>query len=90
MKLTAPYKCDYCSNTKGEANHWWLRSPQPLLFMLLPWGNGASADAEGIEHICSEQCATKALAKWMGEQKPITLREPLDPLGGDWAKAEGR
>ena len=21
------YRCDYCSNLKGESNHWWLRAP---------------------------------------------------------------
>jgi hypothetical protein len=28
MKLTAPYKCDYCGTLKGETNHWWLRFQQ--------------------------------------------------------------
>jgi len=90
MKLTAPYKCDYCPNTKGEANHWWLRNTSNVkAFFLVAW-DMLLADREQYEHICSEECATKALSKWMGEQKPVALREPLDPLGGDWAKAEGR
>lgn len=24
MKVTNPYKCDYCDRLKGETNHWWL------------------------------------------------------------------
>lgn len=108
MKLTAPYRCDYCLNTKGEANHWWLRwkgingasrGPQ---FWLIAWDE-AKADTDDHEHICSEQCASKALSKWMGEQKPIALREPItvrqggqpkvwdtEPLDEDWTKTEGR
>ena len=87
MKLTAPYKCDYCSNTQGEANHWWLRwtgikgasrGPQ---FWLIAWDE-AKADTDDHEHICSEACAVKALAKWMGEQTTVKLREEQDKAWG--------
>ena len=68
MKLATPYKCDYCGKLKGESNHWWLKLPQPdhpvPRFELFPW-NEALNDAEGVEHICSQECASKALSKWM-------------------------
>lgn len=73
MKLAAPYRCDYCANTKGEANHWWMRAIHEPFFALLRWneetaGNRDRGGNSGIvlyEHICSEQCAVKALSKWM-------------------------
>jgi hypothetical protein len=69
MKLSAPYKCDYCSNIKGETNHWWLRDLTLRIFALLAWDHGQpDAESDGkpfYEHICSEACAVKALAKWM-------------------------
>jgi hypothetical protein len=86
MKLSAPYKCDYCTNTKGEANHWWMRrtealepgGSQPWGFWLVPWGVDAGLEnpkGEPLyEHICSEQCAVKALAKFMA----TTPRRPGD------------
>jgi hypothetical protein len=58
------YRCDYCSNQKGETNHWWLRSPVHEEFALQRWDQ-ALADMAGSEHICSESCAAKALSKWM-------------------------
>lgn len=67
MKIPQPYRCDYCPKVKGEANHWWLRSFSPLdsdLFTLFSWDD-ASAAEDGVEHICSEQCAVKALSKWL-------------------------
>jgi hypothetical protein len=60
------YRCDYCSNLKGESNHWWLRAPCKKMFTLQCWDN-TQADMAGYEHICSESCAAKALSKWMTE-----------------------
>jgi hypothetical protein len=67
MKLTAPYRCDYCDKFKGEANHWWLRPTTPITFVLEKWDNNFAA-LDSYEHICSEACAVKALAKWMAAQ----------------------
>ena len=64
MRVHSPYRCDYCSNMKGETNHWWLRPPDREHFTLHRW-DPALADVPGYEHICSESCASKALSKWM-------------------------
>lgn len=64
MKVHSPYRCDYCSNLKGESNHWWLRPPDRHSLTVLRW-DAILADSEGYEHICSESCAAKALSKWM-------------------------
>ena len=81
MKLTAPYKCDYCLNTKGEANHWWLRPTACAEFVLQPWSDPL-ATASHVEHICSEACAVKALAKWMGEQNRAIVLKGQDVAWG--------
>lgn len=65
MRVVAPYRCDYCLNLKGEANHWWLRNVTTLPFILSGWDEELAASGK-YEHICSESCALKALAKWMG------------------------
>ncbi len=64
MRVSCPYRCDYCLTQKGETNHWWLRPIDAEQFRLLAWDQ-ALADKEGYEHICSESCAAKALSKWM-------------------------
>ena len=61
------YRCDYCSNVKGENNDWWLAQPAGEHFTLALW-DAALADQEHCEHICSESCATKALSKWMTQR----------------------
>lgn len=84
MKIPYPYKCDYCGKLKEESNHWFLRPAAVVLlqmvegqqgrpskeytFTLLCW-DSSYIDKLGIEHICSEQCATKALSQWMASQK---------------------
>jgi hypothetical protein len=64
MRVHSPYRCDYCSNLKGETNHWWLRLLDREHFSLQRWDT-TLADTPGYEHICSESCAAKALSKWM-------------------------
>ena len=63
MKLHQPYKCDYCGQLKGDANHWFLSVILNSTFLLRRW-NEQFADSGDHEHICSEQCAIKALNKW--------------------------
>jgi hypothetical protein len=73
------YKCDICGALKGETNHWWLRqvSDNSVYFLLStrladhdavvsaqPLDLRAPTD-DKVQHICSEQCATKALSQWM-------------------------
>lgn len=70
MKVRYPYQCDYCSNYKGETNHWWLRPHDAERFTLMAWDE-ALAGGEGYEHICSESCAAKALSRWMARKSAL-------------------
>ena len=81
MKLTSPYKCNYCLNTKAASNHWWLRPSIGWLiimpsFELIPW-DATKAEEENIEHICSESCASKALSKWMAQRANAGKSQPV-------------
>lgn len=67
MKLPWPYVCDYCGKQKGAANHWWMRLASSAHFSLHKWDEEAADDGE-VEHICGQECATKAMAKWMEAQ----------------------
>jgi hypothetical protein len=71
MKLPAPYKCDYCGKQKGETNHWWLAladlAGECSVFQLTPWSESV-ANTQKREDICGQECATKAMAKWMEAQ----------------------
>jgi hypothetical protein len=71
MTLPHPYKCDYCDKTKGDSNHWWMRDPaSPSGFFVLSVWDDTIKDVEGVEHICGEACATKALSKFMAGAVP--------------------
>jgi hypothetical protein len=75
MKLPSPYRCDYCDKLKGESNHWWLSLAPDSIgalggtvgFVMVPWGEMAALEPN-VEHICGQECAAKALAKWMADQ----------------------
>jgi len=66
MKRSSPYTCDYCGADKGATNHWRLRDKTTDHFILMDWDDDL-ADQDGVEHICSESCASKALSRWMGQ-----------------------
>lgn len=36
-------------------------------FVIIPWKDSLTS-ADAIEHICGQECAAKALAKWMAAQ----------------------
>lgn len=61
---TSTYTCS-CGRTKGEANRWLLGWIGHLIVdqfcCLMPWSD-AMADADHVQHFCSEQCAYKWLA----------------------------
>ena len=63
MKLTQPYKCDYCPNVKTASNHWFLSIGDGLQFRLIPWDD-IEADRGSVRHVCSESCAVKSLNKY--------------------------
>lgn len=102
MKLNTPYRCDYCQRIKEQTNHWWMRSAALAKFVLETWDDATAGHEQAgglqFEHICSESCAMKALAKWMGEQSKRTPRGVTLLQDGkaesitseEWAKREGR
>lgn len=59
--------CDICSKVKGDANHWWklaVRSSAqtglPTLIIMAP-----NEEFSGVADICSHNCATQALARFL-------------------------
>jgi hypothetical protein len=65
-----------CNTQKGKSNHWWLygivdskrsvihTEKEGKQFLLVPWDElVASTMEEG--HVCSQECAAKALSKFM-------------------------
>lgn len=58
------YRCDECGKLKGEVNHWWMSSIGTMSFYLQRW---VDDHATNYTHFCSQECATKALAKFMQE-----------------------
>jgi hypothetical protein len=65
-KLEQPYQCDVapCAVVKGVANHWFLLFLNHQGFHLGGW-DSSCAEYKDALYVCSEQCAQKALAKWM-------------------------
>jgi hypothetical protein len=87
MKLPSPYVCDECGTQKKESNHWWLVVPLSMLsatvrdydarvFIIAVW-SPALAESQGVAHLCSESCATKALSKWMASLQSPRSDDPI-------------
>jgi hypothetical protein len=81
MKILNPFICDYCGIQKKDVNAWWLRLPDidlPNLdsrgFCLIRWDN-STADQAGVEHICGQECAGRAMAKWMSSDGQMGKEE---------------
>jgi len=76
MKLPQPYKCDIhpCEKIKGENNHWFLIEREGIRgddqFTVYPWDDiTANESSDSIMHVCSEECAIRALSQWLGRVK---------------------
>ena len=80
-------KCDYCGKRKGETNGWWLRQISELeppyrrldIFVLIPWQladpamkTGGGADC--YEHVCSDECVIKAVAKFVNKHRETEMQ----------------
>lgn len=70
------YVCDECGVEKREANHWFKAYPwHSGHFEIARWDANCVAphDAPLVErialHLCSEQCAAKAMSKAIGAGK---------------------
>ena len=70
MSRQTSITCDQCGKTKGEANHWWLvfaKAPgvADRRFQVFE-PQELEADEDEVQYdVCSEQCATILLGKWM-------------------------
>ncbi len=73
MAKLISWTCDVCGVEKKEANHWFLCTPAPYpsmaaddqtyLFGLYSWDE---EQAEGMGHLCGEQCVLKKVPEVMG------------------------
>ena len=64
--LSWPSRCDYC--TKTVSTFWFVLDSRGAEFRLMPWDDNYS-DLPGIEHVCSRECATKALSQYLARNK---------------------
>jgi hypothetical protein len=84
MKIDQPYKCNYCDKQKEEANHWFIRlvGASPVLgFNLYRWDE-VDPDTTDCEHICSQECASKALSQWMSQRANAGPSQPVEGTMG--------
>ena len=71
MKLPQPYQCNYCERLQKATDRWWMLDLTAEHFVLRQWDNAIADErlpdrtGERFEHICSSECAVKALAKFM-------------------------
>jgi len=57
--------CDVCGATKKETNHWWLlEENMGGVFKLRTWSEQL-ATVNGVQHLCSEQCAVAMVSRFM-------------------------
>jgi len=62
--------CDECGAQKKETNHWWVLVRTVATVQLWPHDVLQKEYGEGCFDLCSEQCVTRAIGKWMrGELK---------------------
>jgi hypothetical protein len=77
-RLPAPYVCDYCGVQKRESNHWWFSykiSASFPQFSLRAWDDERASQGD-VEHICGQECAQKALAKYMASVDSANAGKP--------------
>lgn len=60
------YRCDVCGQIKGENNHWFRIDTAATTLELHSWG--AVEPKESTVDLCSDQCVTKVVQKWLTAQ----------------------
>ena len=68
--------CDECGAQKKEINHWWVLCHGQSTVRIWPFAmafettHESEKSGESVKDLCSEQCVTRAIGKWMrGELK---------------------
>lgn len=68
MAFAETVTCDACHGVKGATNHWWMAAPGicaetgKRTFFIYEWDD---AEADNLNHYCSQSCACIALSEWM-------------------------
>lgn len=88
MSYSEQFFCDVCGKIKQQVNHWWIVYTGSDSFELAGW-DAETAKESGIEALCGQECAAKALSQWMQSQSsPPSAQEARpepDPAGG-WVR----
>jgi len=69
--------CDVCGTIRRDANHWFHAgvvkvtnlSRKSWQFVIAPWEGWLPAETVDHMHLCSENCAAKAMSKVIGSGK---------------------
>lgn len=56
-------KCDYCSRTKGESNHWYRVNLGRQGF--LAYKSETELEDDEYRDYCSDKCITLAFSNWL-------------------------
>jgi len=60
------FVCDECGKQKGDVNRWWMLETMTGVFWLIAWRKNEETNSQ-IKHLCGQECAHKALDKFLSE-----------------------
>lgn len=58
-----------CDVVKQSTNHWLICHITDDRFLIKPWADAAIREEDNILPLCSDQCATKMLARYLSDMK---------------------
>ena len=85
MKVTSPWRCDFCKSLKSESNGWIIgilttKNKRPSI-QFTTWSD-AEAERPNVKHICGIRCAVSFLQAEAGALIPATFQpSSLDTKG---------